>query len=306
MIGSIDPGAVAKGDRQYDERGDHDRVQDEDTGVEPQHLPVAQRDREPRERGAAGSRHPRRVRDSEVQQDDGERGQDRGGPEQPGDARDPRHRGTDDEGERERGPDARADARHRLGPMRLAGEIAGQRHHRRRDRAQTLQRASRDDPPDTVRERRDHTAEREDQEPGGDDRLAAEAIGEDAERHLEDALGQPVDADRDADEQRGVSRVLVGVHAEDREKHEQPEHAQGKDARERGDGTALGRRHHGGRGVGRSFGGELQGHSSFAASPMSPPPPSRSGSPRHPWKPVAAGGVSQPSRTASASIVPRT
>ena len=100
--------------------------------------------------------------------------------------------------------------------MRLAGEIAGQRHHRRRDRAQTLQRASRDDPPDTVRERRDHTAEREDQEPGGDDRLAAEAIGEDAERHLEDALGQPVDADRDADEQRGVSRVLVGVHAEDR------------------------------------------------------------------------------------------
>ena len=265
MIGDVDPGAVAQRDRQCDEGGDHDRVQDEDAGVEPQHLPVAQYAREVRERGAAAARHARRVRDPEGEQGDGEHGQDRGGPEQPGDPRGPRHHGTEDEGECERGPDARADARHRLGPVGFPGEIAGQRHHRRRDRAQTLQRASGDDPPDAVRERRDHAAEREDQEPGRNDRLAAEAIGEDAEGHLEDTLGQPVDADRDADEQRRMPRVLVGVHAEDRQEHEQPQHAQGEDARERGDGPALDRRHRGGRsvgrGVGRGLGGMLQGHS---------------------------------------------
>ena len=257
MIGSVDAGAVAEHDRQCDERGDHDRVQDEDAGMEPPHLPVAQRDRQPRERGAAGVRHARRVRDPEVEQGDGDRGQDRGRPEQPGDARDPRQGGTEDEGERERGPDAPADARHRLGPMRLPGEIAGQRHHRRRHRAQTLQRASGDDPPDAVRERRDHAAEREDHEPGGDGRLTSEPVGEDPERHLEDPLGQSVDADRDADEQRRMPRVLVGVHAEDGQEHELPEHAQGEDARERGDGTALGPRHCGGRGLG----GMLQCHS---------------------------------------------
>ena len=184
----------------------------------------------------------------------------RGHPEEARDARELRDHGTEDQRERERDADARADDRHHPGPMRLAGHVARQRHHRRRHRARALQRASGDDAPDVVRHRRHHAPEREDQESGRDDRPATEPIGEDAERHLEHPLREPVDADGDAHEQRRVSRVLVRVDAEHRQEHEQPEHAQREDARERGDGAPLGRRQRGGRGVDRRSAKVHQGH----------------------------------------------
>ena len=241
VIGDGDPGTVAKRDRQRDEGGDHDRVQDEDAGVEPQHLPVAQRAREPREGGPAGVRHPRGRRDPEVEQGDGQHRHRRGRPEQSGDTGGLRHHRAEDEGEGERGADARADERHHPGPVGFAGEIAGERHRRGCHRPHALQRASGHDSPDVVRERRDHAAEREDYEPGRDHRLAPEPIGEDAERHLEHPLGESVDADRDPDQQRRVSRILVCVDAEHGQEHEQPEHAEREDPRERGDRTALDR-----------------------------------------------------------------
>ena len=95
-----------------------------------------------------------------------------------------------------------------------------------------------------LREGGNDAADHEQHQPEHDHRLAPEAVGGRAEGDLQEGLGQAVGTDRHAHQGHVVAAGhAVGVHREDGQDEEEPQHAQGKDRRQRGTGAALGRAH---------------------------------------------------------------
>ncbi len=129
--------------------------------------------------------------------------------------------------------DTGADQRHHLGAVFLAREVGRQRHQRGGNRARALQRAAEDNAQHAVSRGRQQAAEGEYDQPGGDHRLAADAVGHHAEGDLQQRLGEAVDADRQPGEQgRGIGQGF-GVEREHRQDQEQAEHAKGVNQRDR-------------------------------------------------------------------------
>ena len=106
-----------------------------------------------------------------------------------------------------------------------------------------MQRAAEDHAPDRIGRGGDHAAEGKDQQAADDQRLAADAIGHQAERDLKHRLRQAVDADGDADQRfaGAVERHAVG--GQHRQYHKHAEHAQGEDGAQSPGGAALLRGH---------------------------------------------------------------
>src|SRR5580765_3141624 len=146
--------------------------------------------------------------------------------------------------QREHEADGRADHRHDLGAMLLAREVGRERHRDRRDRAGALQRARRDRGPDVVRGEAEEAAGGEHGETDIERRLSTPAVGRHAKRNLQDALGQSVGAERDADERQVVPAAQSRrVHGEHRQDHEEAQHAQAVHAREAHAGAHFERAH---------------------------------------------------------------
>jgi hypothetical protein len=59
-------------------------------------------------------------------------------------------------------------------------------------------------------------------------RTPADAIGNEAERNLENCLSQPVSANRKPDQGRGRSRQVHAVGRQDRQDHEHAKHTKGE------------------------------------------------------------------------------
>jgi hypothetical protein len=88
---------------------------------------------------------------------------------------------------------------------------------------------------DVVGGRGDEAADGKQHEAGDDHRLASPAVAGGSERNLQQALGQAVDPERQADQGRTVAAGnRARVHGEHRQDQEQAQHAQGEDRRERG------------------------------------------------------------------------
>ncbi len=103
-------------------------------------------------------------------------------------------------GDGESNAKADADKRHRLGAILLAGQIGKQCHYRGSDSAGALQRAAENDTPDRGGAGGDHAAQHKNQQAADDQRLAADAIGEQAERNLKNRLRQAINADGQANQ----------------------------------------------------------------------------------------------------------
>ncbi len=212
-------------------------MQDEDAGVEAQELRVEQAParcvrfllRRGDGVGHEELHHPdRREREHSREREDAAHAH---GAIEPGRA-DQRH------GEHE--ADGGADHRHDLGAVLLAGEVGGERHGDRIDRARALQRARRDRGPDVVRGYAEEAARGEHHEAHVDRRLAAPAVGSHAEGDLQHALRQAVGAERHADQREvGPALELRRVDREHGKDEEEPEHAQPVHAREARAGAQL-------------------------------------------------------------------
>jgi hypothetical protein len=74
-------------------------------------------------------------------------------------------------------------------------------------------------------------------------RLAAEAIRGHTKGYLQHGLGQAIDADGYAHQQRCGGRQVLGIQRKYRQDHEHAQHAHGKDAGQCRGGAALERRH---------------------------------------------------------------
>ena len=186
----------------------------------------------------------RRRRHGLEQQDDGGQGQHAGHGEQPAHADQAVEHRRADQREGEDKADRRADHRHHLGAMLLAGQVGGERGDRGRDRPRPLQHAAGDGPVHIGRPGGDEAAEGENQQANDDHPLAPPDIGGDAVGNLEDCLGQPVGAKREADQRQVVAPgQMHGVDGKDRQDQEQPEHAQREDGGQGDAGAALFRAH---------------------------------------------------------------
>ncbi len=111
--------------------------------------------------------------------------------------------------------------------MLVAGQIRSERHRRGGDRSGALQHAAEDHDPDAAGQGGDKAPQREQEKPGVNDALAAEPIGEPAERDLENRLRQSVGAEREPDQSvvRTAGKLLgVGTkYRQDDEEAEQPQ-----------------------------------------------------------------------------------
>ena len=97
--------------------------------------------------------------------------------------------------------DAKADADkgHRFGAVLFAGEIGQQGHNRGGDGAGALQRTAENNAPDRVGEGGNHAASDKNHQPADDQRLAADAIREQAEGDLKDGLSEAVNTNCQTD-----------------------------------------------------------------------------------------------------------
>ena len=175
---------------------------------------------------------------------DGACGKDGREPEESGHAPEFGERRGGDEAEREGEADRGADERHGLRDDVVAHAVRNERGDGGGDGARALKRAADHDGPDRGAHGGDDAACNEEQEAGDDDGLAAETVARSAERNLQDALGEAVDAEREADEKVAVSAGQVpGIDCEDGKNEEESEHAQGENACEGDAGTLLLSRH---------------------------------------------------------------
>ena len=166
---------------------------------------------------------------------------------------DRRHQqGRQHQREREHQPDARPHERHRLGPDLVASQVRQQGGDGGRHGAGALQGPA-DKQAVQIRGRSRHqAADREDQQTENNHPLAAQTIRGHAEGQLQETLGQPVDAHRQADLRRIVAtRVSARLQGKDWQHQKQSQHAQGEDRGQRHARAALQRRH----GRGRRAGG---------------------------------------------------
>ena len=125
----------------------------------------------------------------------------------------------------------------------IASQVRRQRHQRRGDCARALQRPPDDDPGNRLGLGGDDTAEAKDQQATDDHGLAPYPIRQQAERQLEQTLGEAVDTDRQPDQQRRGACIVARMQAENRQNHEQAEHAQAEHERERNGGPFFGCKH---------------------------------------------------------------
>lgn len=236
--GQVDPPVLLLGQaplvhqcqRQGDEAGHEDGVEDQDAGVQAQQVAVLQGRQQglARHAGFAVLGHVVRLRDEEQDQQQADQRHPGGEPEQPMQAEQMGQHRAEHHGHGEGDADAHADHRHRLGPVLLAGEVGEQRHHRRRDRPGALQDAAGDHPPDGVGIGREGRAGGEDQQPDDDHRAPADAVGNGPEGNLQDRLGQAIGADGQADQRRGRAGQVLAVGGQHRQDHEHAEHAEGE------------------------------------------------------------------------------
>ena len=159
------------------------------------------------------------------------------------------HRGQDQRN-RKGDTDGHAYHRHRLGSMLFAGQIGGQRHHRRVDRPCALYRTTGNHPIDIVRRGGDKTAQREDHQARVNNRLASVTVGHPTRRNLQHRLRQTVSAERNPHQQMTfTARQLGRIQGENRQDDKQPQHTQAIDTRQAKTGAAFGVSHH----IGRSL-----------------------------------------------------
>jgi len=138
---------------------------------------------------------------------------------------------------------ADTDGRHDLCAMLFTCQVRGERQYRGRHGARALQGAAHDDADDGVGECGHDAPDYEKCEREQDHGLAADTIGECPKRDLEGRLREPVDTQGKPDQKRGVALQFRAVHGEDRQDHEQAQHADNIDGGERVGGTPLQRRH---------------------------------------------------------------
>ncbi len=120
-----------------------------------------------------------------------------------------------------------------------AGQVGDQGHDGSGDGTGALQDAPGQHTQHAVGLPRHQPAEGEQDQATYDHRLAPNAIGQHAEGYLQKGLGQAVGTDGHADQQRGGACEVLTVGGQHRQHHEQPEHAEGEHAGQRGGGAAL-------------------------------------------------------------------
>src|SRR5581483_11520146 len=170
--------------------------------VEAQQLTVAQHRPEQRRHrlGVAMYADAPRIRHDEFGDDDTDQRQRHHEPEDTRHADQARGNRPRDHRDHEGRADGEPDQGHGLGAVLLGGQIGDQRQDHRADGAGTLQGAADDDTADRAGERGYRAAGRKQEKPEHDHDLAAEAIGEEPERNLQQALGQAVNAEGFADQ----------------------------------------------------------------------------------------------------------
>ena len=174
---------------------------------------------------------------------DARQGQRAGQPEDPGHPDEIIEHGTQHQGQGKGDTDAHADHRHGLHAVVLLGEVCGHRHHGGGNGAAALERTAQDNPPDAVGQGCDHTADGENQKPADDHRLAADAVGQHAERDLQQGLGQAVGADGKTHQDRRKTFQILRIQGKDGQNEEQSQHAQGEYPRQGKGRPALQGRH---------------------------------------------------------------
>ena len=112
--------------------------------------------------------------------------------------------------------------------MFIPREVGKQCRDGRRDRAGALQRAAQERGPDIAGQGRHHAADGKQHEAKDDHGFAAEAIRCHAERYLQDALGQAIDAEHPAHHGQIEAGQGGRMDREHRQDHEQAQHAQGE------------------------------------------------------------------------------
>jgi len=130
-------------------------------------------------------------------------------------------------GQCERQADAAAHRGHCPGADLLPGDVSEQGHEHAGNRAGPLQRSAQNQTENILRSGRHQGTGDEQQNTEDNERLAAPAVGSQAERDLQQALGETVDAETEPDGKGRGALILGGVEHQHRQHHEQPEHPGG-------------------------------------------------------------------------------
>ena len=117
--------------------------------------------------------------------------------------------------------------------MLFAGQVGAQRQNRGPDGATALNQSPDDHAVDVGGQGCDHAAHREYQQADGDDRFAADTIGKESERDLQQGLSKPVDAQSQAHREIAVAGQMIGIQRKHGINHEQAEHSERKDPGQR-------------------------------------------------------------------------
>lgn len=229
----VEAAGAGQCERDGDEHRHLRRVQREDAEVEPLQLAVAQHRRQARGVGAGVGVEAgvHRVGDDAPHAQQRQQRQHAGEHEDAVDADIACQQRSQYQADGKGGADAHADDGHGAGAHFFTGEVGEQGGDHRRDGAGALDDAAHGQHHDVVGAGGDEAAGGEQQQAAVDDLLAANLVGEHAQRQLQQRLHQAVAAQRDADQGVVVGAAQgFGVERKDGEDKEHAQHAQGVDS----------------------------------------------------------------------------